>query len=169
MTAETDATATSADGIEETAPDPDGFKSSDFEPHDWVLDSLLAMTVDSGVDNNLGLSVVSGGLLISGIAIHREKWLELFAAQIRNAGTDGSTEPLANAIEIIIGGQFTHINEMLDRRLQAELQRPPSHFLHFRDARVHAPQYSDYPLFRVLIEDVTAWSLGSHNVSDKNE
>jgi hypothetical protein len=150
------------------ASDPDGLDDSDFDPHDWALETLLNMTIDISVDNSLGLSFVSNGLLITGIAIHRDKWLALMVAQIRGAGSDGSTDALADGLDTVIGGAFTKVTEMMRRRESQGLITPVSHWVHLRDARVHASPYADYPLFRVSLDDVSAWALGSHNLSESN-
>jgi hypothetical protein len=150
--------------------DPDNFKPSDFEAHDWALETLLNFTVNLGVDNSIGLSVVSGGILISGLAIHREKWLEILVSQIKGAGADGSTEILAVALEKVVGHSFAGINAMSERREKQSLPMPATHFLHLRDARVHSPVPSDYAILRVTVDEVTAWGLGSHNpLQQKNE
>ncbi len=143
--------------------DPDGLTKEDFPPRDFALEVLLGLTVDLSVDNAIGMSVVSSGMLISGIAIHRKKWLELLVAQIKDAGKDGNTVPLANAVDTIVGKGFADYEAMRDRRAEQDLDVPPVHYIHFRDARVHTSQYTDYPLFRVAIDDISAWSLGSHS------
>jgi hypothetical protein len=142
--------------------DPDGLKESDFESHDWALGILLRLTVDLSVENSIGLSVVAGGSLVSGIAIHREKWLELLASQIRAAGVDGSTDVLAGGLETLVGGAFKGVVDMKQRRDAAKLPMPATHFLHFRDARVYTGQWVNYAVFRVNLADVTGWSIGSH-------
>jgi hypothetical protein len=148
--------------------DPDGLTPAQLQPKDWALELLVNMTVDLGTsaENSIGLTVTVGGMLVSGMVIHREKWAELLVAQMRAAGGTGNAEVIAAALSTAIGGRHAAATAMQERRDQSSLPAPVRRFLHFRDARVYTPDHwQELPLYRVAIEDVSGWALGSHAVT----
>lgn len=143
--------------------DPDGLVPADFDSRDWALAALLDIAVESNSSNTLSLTVVVAGTLISGEAISRMRWRELFIEQIRTATGNGDrdrVQTLANVMDDLIGGPLDHSEELMKRRYDQRLPRPTSHYLHFQKANVHAGQFLHLPIFRVLIEDISGWALG---------
>lgn len=150
--------------------DPDGIRRRDLRENDWILNTLLDLTVDLGssTENNIGLSVTVGGTLVSGTVIHRDKWAELLVEQMSGAAGQGTDiTPITEALGKMIRQGHDDYAEMAARRDEQDLPNPARRFLHFRDARVHTPgQWQDSALWRVQVLEITGWSLGRHEPED---
>ena len=141
--------------------DPDGLTAADVLSKDGLLDLLLGSYVgwkDDG-HGHVGLTVQSGGVVISGVVISRTEWITRLAQSLRESGT----AEFADNLEASFGRIQRDLAEEWDRRDQADLLGRARRFIHMRDVRVLATPSVDLPLWRGALADITGWSLGSWN------
>jgi hypothetical protein len=146
--------------------DPDRARRKDLIAHDLLLEDLLSLTIEvpGGKDNNIGISLIVDGVLVMGSAIPREKWGELYVAQIREATAlgDGGTV-LADGLEKLTNFRFEKSRETYERRKSVDLPTPAQRFLHLKNVLIFTPgEHQTMPLMRVQISSIASWSLGSH-------
>ncbi|MDK1476409.1 hypothetical protein QNO07_23855 [Streptomyces sp. 549] len=109
----------------------------------------VAALVESGQSNQMSLTVVSGGTVITGRLAPEAAWRQ----RVSEVLTDSAT----------LGGFSAVFNTPTKR------DGPPTH-LHFHVARilqgtVGIPETGG--MYRVAIEDVSAWTMGDFSYSDR--
>jgi hypothetical protein len=153
------------DATEEWSPatDPDGYTLDDVAAKDWYLDTLINFMLgrDDQEPGELGLTVQSNGVLVSGMVISRPVWIEGNLKKLID-GTKG--EPVSGSL----GELFNETNDWLasevNRRLEADLPYRVRKFLHMRDVRIlYGNTHVQVPFWRGSVADITGWSLGSWN------
>lgn len=115
--------------------------------HDELLVAIAAL-VESGQSNQMSLTVVTGGAVITGRLAPEKVWRQRVA------------EVLTDSTDL---GDFSVIFDTA-----TEKDGPPTH-LHFHLARilqgtVGIPETGG--MYRVAIEDVKAWTVGDFSYSD---
>lgn len=145
------------------ATDPDGYTIDEIAPKDWYLDTVLNFVHgfnDEHLEGIVGLTVISSGVVVSGLAISRAEWMAGVVDQYKQAGADDT------AVYIDKVFQRTH-NMVLERakeRGDADLPSRARGFLHMKDVRLGAGEtYTQVPLWRGSLSDITGWSMGSWN------
>ncbi|MET7652537.1 MULTISPECIES: hypothetical protein [unclassified Streptomyces] len=108
----------------------------------------LAALVESGQSNQMPLTVVTGGAVITGRLAPEAMWRQRVS------------EVLTNSAQL---GDFSAVFDT-----SAKNEGPPTH-LHFHVARilqgtVGIPETGG--MYRVAIEDVSAWTIGDFSYSD---
>ena len=143
--------------------DPDGYTVDDISPKDWYLETVLTFVhglSDQHRGGFVGLTVISGGAVVSGLAISRAEWIASLAEQYEQAGA-GDT---ATYLEKFFSEAHADVVTQAKRRMDAELPVRPRSFLHMKDARIGASDaYTQVPLWRGALTDISGWSLGSWN------
>lgn len=150
------------------ATDPDGYTRDDVLPKDWYLKTILDMYVGINDEHtgSIGVTVTSGGAVISGIAISRKVFIERSIELMREAGAP----TVADGMDTLWSTVNDQIVAEANRRDDAELPARARRFLHLRDARIWASSGPiNVPLWRGALADITGWSLGSHNPKEGDE
>ncbi|MEV4439381.1 hypothetical protein AB0K09_10215 [Streptomyces sp. NPDC049577] len=116
------------------------------KPDELILD--IAARVESGQSNQMSLTVVTGGAVITGRLAPEAMWRRRVS------------EVLADSADL---GEFSAVFDA-----PAKKGGPPTH-LHFHVARilqgtVGIPETGG--MYRVAIEDVSAWTVGDFSYSD---
>ncbi|MGI5368248.1 hypothetical protein C9J60_16135 [Streptomyces sp. A244] len=116
------------------------------KPDELIVD--IAARVESGQSNQMSLTVVAGGAVITGRLAPEAVWRQRVS------------EVLTNSARL---GEFSVIFDAPAKR-----EGPPTH-LHFHVARilqgaVGIPETGG--MYRVAIEDVSAWTVGDFSYSD---
>lgn len=116
------------------------------KPDELLVD--VAVLVESGHSNQMSLTVVAGGVVITGRLAPEAVWRERVS------------EILADSDSL---GEFSAVFTATTRK-----EGPPTH-LHFHVARilqgtVGIPETGG--MYRVAIEDVNAWTMGDFSYSD---
>ena len=124
-----------------------GEYTSPMSKHDELLVSIAAL-VESGQSNQMSLTVVTGGAVITGRLAPETAWRQRVS------------EVLTDSTHL---GEFSVIFDTA-----AEKNGPPTH-LHFHVARilqgtVGIPETGG--MYRVAIEDINAWTVGDFSYSD---
>lgn len=166
-TTTTDEEATAIEAGESAKPwdpdaDPDSYTRDEITPKDWYLETVLDFSHgfnDEHMDGIVGLTVIAGGAVVSGISISRAAWIagmvDLYTQA--NVNTAPHIEKLFN---------FAHdtVAERAKSREEADLPTRARGFLHMKDARIGVGDtYTQVPLWRGALADITGWSLGSWN------
>ena len=142
--------------------DPDGMTRKDITPKDWALDTLLHFIVgfnDDGDDGSIGLTVTCGGATVSGITISRKQWLDGMSKTFHENATGDLADNLDKVWKM-------YADNAIDKAKERDAANLPSRrrgFIHMRDARIHENGGINVPFWRGNLDDVTSWSLGSHN------
>ena len=143
--------------------DPDGYTYDDISPKDWYLDTVLNFVHgfnDEHPGGIVGLTVTSNGAVVSGLAISRAEWLAGVVDQYKQAGA----EDTATYIEKVFKQTHDAVIGRAKGRDEADLPSRARGFLHMKDARIGAGDtYTQVPLWRGALADITGWSLGSWN------
>lgn len=166
----TDETTNPTDKSETAAPtpwdpesDPDGYTREDVSPKDWYLDTVLDFVHgfnDEHPGGIVGLTVTSGGVVVSGLAISRAEWMAGVVDQYKQAGADQT----AIYIEKVFNQAHDTVVERAKDRDEAGLPSRARGFLHMKEVRLGAGDtYTQVPLWRGALADITGWSLGSWN------
>ncbi|MGW0565091.1 hypothetical protein ACWDZ4_31985 [Streptomyces sp. NPDC003016] len=121
-------------------------------PDDLLVD--VAATVESEHCNQMSLTVVAGGAVITGRLAPEAVWRERVAEVLKDSDRLGP---------------FAGIFMAADTDLRPKQDRPPTH-LHFHVARilqgsVGIPETGG--MYRIAIEDVSAWTIGDFSYSDR--
>ncbi|MEV7671062.1 hypothetical protein ACWDNT_05910 [Streptomyces sp. NPDC000963] len=116
------------------------------KPDELLID--IAATVESGQSNQMSLTVVAGGVVITGRLAPEALWRERVS------------EVLTDSARL---GEFSGVFTPSDRK-----DDPPTH-LHFHLARilqgtVGIPETGG--MYRVALADVSAWTVGDFRYSD---
>lgn len=121
-----------------SAPIPMEIPAPEAPDHDWLLQELVGIVNATGVGFGITLSV--GGMLISGILVDGEKYLEGLAAGFEGVDSGGST--LGASL-----GSIPRRYKELYRRSDPDdpsvepgeaINEPPV-YIHIQDAQVYAP------------------------------
>lgn len=143
--------------------DPDGYTYDDIRPKDWYLDTVLNFahgSDDEGEGGMVGLTVTSGGALVSGLAISRDEWIKRTVDLYRSSGAPDTAryiEELFNKVQNIT------VDRAKERR-DADLPTRVRGFLHMKDVQIGTGTVTtQVPLWRCSLADITGWSLGSWN------
>lgn len=143
--------------------DPDGYTLDDISPKDWYLDTVLDFVHgfnDEHPGGIVGLTVTSNGVVVSGLAISRAEWIAGVVDQYKEAGADQT----ATYIDKLFRQAQDSVIERAKHRDEADLPSRARGFLHLKDARLGAGEtYTQVPLWRGALTDITGWSLGSWN------
>jgi hypothetical protein len=138
------------------ASDPDGYTRERVVPPDFALDALLNLYGGDSGKQSLTLTVVTGGILVSGTLVTRQAWQAALLASMQGAGMDqrmNITERLADVWDT----WNARILEEAKRRDEADLPGAYTRHFHMRDAQVNGRQM---PLYRGLVSSITGWSIG---------
>ncbi|MET8165101.1 hypothetical protein ACFU6S_42330 [Streptomyces sp. NPDC057456] len=116
------------------------------KPDELIVD--IAALVESGQSNQMPLTVVTGGAVITGRLAPESMWRQRVS------------EVLTSSAQL---GEFSTVFDTSAKR-----DGPPTH-LHFHVARilqgtVGIPETGG--MYRVAIEDVSAWTIGDFSYSD---
>ena len=144
------------------ATDPDGYVREDLEPKDVFLDSLLDFIVgfDEEHDGSMGMVVISNGAVVSGLVISRRAFIDANTEMLAS-NSDGDFAP---SVKKVWDFSASLVAEIRDRRDAAKLPTRPHTFLHMKNARIHTgSSHVDVPFWRGTMQDITGWSMGSHN------
>jgi hypothetical protein len=143
--------------------DPDGYTRDDITSKDWYLDTVLNFVHgfnDEHPGGVVGLTVASNGVVVSGLAISRAEWMAAVVDQYKQAGADET----AASIEKVFKQAHDMVVEGAKDRDKADLPSRARGFLHMKDARLGAGDtFTQVPLWRGDLADITGWSLGSWN------
>ncbi|MGW0550440.1 hypothetical protein [Streptomyces sp. Wb2n-11] len=121
-------------------------------PDDLLVD--VAATVESEHCNQMSLTVVAGGAVITGRLAPEAVWRERVAEVLKDSDRLGP---------------FAGIFMAADADLRPKQDKPPTH-LHFHVARIlqgslGIPETGG--MYRIAIEDVSAWTIGDFSYSDR--
>ncbi|WP_255955981.1 hypothetical protein [Streptomyces odontomachi] len=116
------------------------------KPDELIVD--IAARVESGQSNQMPLTVVTGGAVITGRLAPEAVWRQRVSEVLRDSD------------------QLGEFSASFDAPVQRD--RPPTH-LHFHVARIlqgamGIPETGG--MYRVAIEDVSAWTVGDFSYSD---
>lgn len=143
--------------------DPDGYTRDDISPKDWYLDTVLNFVHgfnDEHPGGIVGLTVTSNGVVVSGLAISRAEWMAGIVNQYKEAGADET----AIYIEKVFNQAHDMVIERAKERDDADLPSRARGFLHMKDVRLGTGDvWTQVPLWRGALADITGWSLGSWN------
>lgn len=150
----TDTTIAAANDI---ASDPDGLTRHDLDGKDWMLRDALDFLLDQNdeVKKTVRLTVILGGVVVSGTVIGRREWLERIACDLNAAG-----EGFGTSFNTVLGHDIDEIDEVNARRSNAGIPTRARRFIHMRDARLHATTVMNVPAWRGDLSDVSGWSFG---------
>lgn len=110
---------------------------------------LLITFLGKGLDS-FDLTVVLQGAIVSGVAVARDSWLELWFDQLREAGVPGMAEDFSKTFSQ--QGIYVVDNDLVDDMAT---------MLHLKDAYVSRPDRAFGPvLFRASLKNVAGWNLG---------
>lgn len=147
------------------ANDPDGYTRAELAPKDWTLSHVLDFTIGPRDDDegSVGLTVVSGGVVVSGIAISEAEHNKILLQQLRDAGADETAQWVGKLLD----KQIALVTTKREERVAADLPYAARRFLHMRDARIyHGDSWVNAPLWRGILADVSSWSLGTHKPAE---
>ncbi|MCZ0980280.1 hypothetical protein O1L60_18280 [Streptomyces diastatochromogenes] len=118
-------------------------------PDELLVD--VAATVEAGRSNQMSLTVVAGGVVITGRLAPEALWRQRVSEVLTDSARLGE-----------FSGVFAPVRE------EPKTVEPPTH-LHFHLARilqgtVGMPETGG--MYRVAIEDVSAWTVGDFSYSD---
>ncbi|MFE0699310.1 hypothetical protein [Streptomyces sp. NPDC058872] len=116
-------------------------------PDELLVD--VAATVESGRSNQMSLTVVAGGVVITGRLAPEALWRQRVS------------EVLTDSDRL---GEFSRVFSPVDRKHE----KPPTH-LHFHLARIlqgTVGMPATGGMYRVAIADVSAWTVGDFSYSD---
>jgi hypothetical protein len=143
--------------------DPDGYTLDDVSAKDLFLDILLDFShgsSDEHTGGRLGLTVISGGTVVSGIAISRAEWVSIIVDLYKQPGTAGT----APHVEKLFNSVQDGVEAQAKSREGAGLPARARGFLHMKDARLGVGNVTtQVPLWRGNLADITGWSLGAWN------
>lgn len=143
--------------------DPDGYTLDDVRSKDWFLDTVLTFVHgfnDEHPSGIVGLTVTSNGVVVSGLAISRAEWIAGVVGQYNEAGADET----AKYIDQVFQKAHNAVIGQAKERDEADLPSRARGFLHMKDVRLGAGDtYTQVPLWRGSLADITGWSLGSWN------
>lgn len=150
--------------------DPDGYTWDDIRPKDFLLESLLDFYVggdDTSAEGAIGITVLSGGLTVSGIAISRRAWIDAMKATFAKS----MTSDYSDAIGTVYDMTAERLEDVYKRRDAADLPTHKRTHLHMRDVRIimGVDDHVTMPLWRGTLDDVTGWSMGSWNPAGSAE
>ncbi|GIG40498.1 hypothetical protein Cph01nite_22600 [Cellulomonas phragmiteti] len=138
--------------------DPDGFTRDDMLPADGILDIFLTAVLGyKDTDASVGITVSIGGALVSGTAIPRGRWQQLWFDSMRAAAPG-----LTTALEPHFDRQLDATAEVYDRRDKAGLPIPALKHLHLRDVTMwNTSQQVHLPIWRARLDRLDGWSIGT--------
>jgi len=143
--------------------DPDNYTADDIRAKDWFFDTVLNFAHginDEALGGVIGLTVTSGGVVLSGLAVSRAEWMAGVVDQYKEAGAGETTI----YIEKLFNQAHDEVLKHAKRRGEAELPTRARSFLHMKDVRIGVGNvYTQVPLWRGALADITGWSLGSWN------
>lgn len=122
------------------------------KPDELIVD--IAALVESGRSNQMSLTVVTGGAVITGRLAPEAVWRQRVS------------EVLTDSAHL---SEFSAVFDALAEGAPAKEDGPPTH-LHFHVARilqgpVGIPETGG--MYRIAIEDVSAWTVGDFSYSDR--
>lgn len=162
-----DEEATAIDADESAKPwdpstDPDGYTRDEISPKDGYLDTILDFTHglnDESLVGHVGLTVITGGALVSGLAISRAAWIAGMVDAYAQASPD-----TAPHIEKIYNRRHGSVLSMAAGRDAADLPTLARLALHMKDVQISIGGVTtNVSLWRGSLADVTGWSFGSWN------
>ncbi|MEV7826445.1 hypothetical protein [Microbacterium enclense] len=143
--------------------DPDGYTLDDISPKDWYLDTTLNFIhgfYDKNEGGVIGMTVQSGGVVVSGLAISRAAWVTETGKLYAMAGA----EETGTYVEKVFRQAHNAAVEKAEERDAADLPTRARRYLHMKDVRFGVgDQWTQVPLWRGKLDDITGWSLGSWN------
>lgn len=142
---------------QDIASDPDGLTRHDLDGKDWMLRDALDFLLghDDEVQKTVRLTLILGGIVVSGTVIDRREWLERIAAGLNAAG-----EGFGTAFNTVLSNDIDEIDEVNTRRSNAGIPTRARRFIHMKDARLHATTVMNVPAWRGDLSDVSGWSFG---------
>lgn len=149
--------ATAAAG--DIASDPDGLTRHDLDGKDWMLRDALDFLLGQNDEhqNAVLLTVILGGVVVSGTVIARSEWQERITSELNSA-----TAGFGTAFNTVLSKDIDEIDEVNTRRTNAGIPSRARRFIHMRNARLHATPGIDLPTWRGDLSDVSGWSFGGH-------
>jgi hypothetical protein len=151
---------------EGTASDSDTVAAPDAPPHegeDWFLQTIVAY---ANVGFEIGLTLMVGGLTVSGVLISGKKYFEELGESVRAAKSQ-SPEMMNTLAET--WSSFSRIYEKPEGASDDWLL-PPASYIHLRSAYVFAPGAGHLPtgkgtLWRGRVAAVDGFAIGNLTVS----
>ncbi|WP_409141924.1 hypothetical protein [Cellulosimicrobium sp. RS] len=122
-----------------------------------LLDSILGRDSDS-IDGSIQLSVIAQGAVVTGKAVSRRAWNELFIEGVAGRNEDARAE-LAKSLAAV----DEHVAQSRAHREQHGLPDPPHRYLHFAESTVHVgPSTLQKGAWRVRVDQISGWCLGTY-------
>ncbi|CAL4859993.1 hypothetical protein [Microbacterium sp. MM2322] len=143
------------------ASDVDGYAWEDVRSRDPYLDFMLDRYFDVAdqARGALGLTLMVGGAVVSGIAISRAEWIERTLTDFQPSNSAVVEEYLRP----IWSHLHDHTVEESNRRDEADLPTRARRFIHLREVRILNGATMNVSTWRGDLASVDAWSLGSWN------
>ncbi|WP_134368552.1 hypothetical protein [Cryobacterium cheniae] len=161
--------------VSDTAIKPEGEAELDGEVRsskDYFLQVLLDVSLgrsDDYTEGRIGITVNLKGLIVSGTAVSRRVWSERLTNLIRGAGEADPTnaDAAAETLNSVFTAAFDDADADNRAREEAGLFAQPRGFLHLIDVRVSNPEGPcNFPIWRAPMDDISGWTLGTHNPAD---
>lgn len=143
--------------------DPDGLTKEDITGRDMVFDILLSSFVgEADSSDELQLTVVLDGVLVSGIAISANEWRKRLKEQLSSA------PKIAEAYDGFVGEVIEKAAKANRKREEEDRPTPAMKFIHMRDARIgEGIGAAKAPLWRGNLRQLSGWTLGSSNTPEE--
>jgi hypothetical protein len=142
--------------------DPDGYTHEDVFPQDQALDATLNVFGGDAGKSEMTMSLVVGGVVISGYVISRQEW-QRRTVELLSASSDGPSAPLIDALEEMWSEVHSTIEKEKERREAENLLSARDEFFHMRDARIGGVGGISVPVWRGLRASITGWTFGIPN------
>jgi hypothetical protein len=122
---------------------------------DWYLQKIVSLANDVGVGLEMGITLVLGGSVISGILISGKKYFDTFASDLSAAWPGANKEEIRKS--------FASLGAIYDQG-DGQEELPPPQYIHLSNARIYSPSGSlptkGGVLWRGKINAVSGFSLG---------
>jgi hypothetical protein len=140
--------------------DPDGYTLDEIFGTDLALEALLDMYGGDASTGSIGLTVVSGGVVVSGMLIGRQAWQVAILDSMRAANSDADL-PITESFERVWDTYHQSMADDVERREAIDVPGKFYPFFHMRDALIDG---KPVPLYRGLVTSITGWSIGHFTV-----
>ncbi|MGT2426597.1 hypothetical protein [Amnibacterium kyonggiense] len=138
--------------------DPDGYPADAMVPNDWMLETFVRHFTgpDDKSESTIDLTVVVGGVLVTGVLISGDEHTRLMEERMEQAAPG-----FLDGYRTIAHAADEARREQYERRTAADLPLPARRFLHLKDVTIFGGSTTaNVPLWRGLMDSVTGWTFG---------
>lgn len=145
-----------ADEVRPELPNPG---RDDHASRDWLLSVVMDLALglhDEKLDAAFGITLMVGGLVVTGQVMPRDEWI--------TKTVDGIAEESRIPAERVTEAWHTMMTSVEALRLDnalSGLHADPRKYIHLKDVRIHCPSgVQCAPLWRGALDRIDGWSFG---------